>query len=255
MRVMTSRFRVLKAPEMLADRLRKQIVSGDLKDGDILPTESILTERFGVSRPTIREAYRILEAQRLITVTRGAKGGAVVHAPSSDLLSNYLQLLLQTERVTIREVYQARNAFEPMLAQLVAASGGEAAALELRQCIEEEERCIGDPETFSDAVIAFHRTLVMLSGNRPLLHLYDALSHLVQIHQANVIKKTLQSGDEVGPLKDAARGLKSQAKLIDYIQAGDNIAAEKHWREHMINASNAWLQGSETTTVLDLTLN
>ena len=54
--------RVPKTAEIVADRIRKRIISGDLDEGSSLPPEGQLLEQFGVSRPTLREAFRILEA-------------------------------------------------------------------------------------------------------------------------------------------------------------------------------------------------
>jgi len=65
-------------PELIADELRSLIVSGKVAEGDSLGREPDLVERFGVSRPSLREALRILEAEGLITVVRGVLGGVVV---------------------------------------------------------------------------------------------------------------------------------------------------------------------------------
>ena len=77
---------VLRAPktaELIASYIRGQIVRGDLKTGDSLPSETVLMEMFGVSPPTLREAFRILEAESLISVRRGARGGARVVSRTS----------------------------------------------------------------------------------------------------------------------------------------------------------------------------
>ena len=73
-------------PQQIADELRGLIVSGELADGESLGREPDLVERFGVSRPSLREALRILETEGLIRVVRGLHGGVVVQAPeySSD---------------------------------------------------------------------------------------------------------------------------------------------------------------------------
>ncbi|HWS44644.1 MAG TPA: GntR family transcriptional regulator, partial [Acidimicrobiia bacterium] len=68
-------------PQLIADELRALIVSGDLSEGEMLGHEPDLVERFGVSRPSLREALRILEAEGLVTVVRGVHGGVVVHEP------------------------------------------------------------------------------------------------------------------------------------------------------------------------------
>ena len=68
--------RAPKTAELIASQLRGQIVRGELKAGDTLPPEITLMEQFGVSRPTLREAFRILETESLIDVRRGSRGGA-----------------------------------------------------------------------------------------------------------------------------------------------------------------------------------
>jgi GntR family transcriptional regulator, transcriptional repressor for pyruvate dehydrogenase complex len=85
---------------LLAARIRGQIVRGELKEGDRLPSEIELMERFGVSRPTLREAFRILEAEDLISVKRGSRGGARVTQPSLSVAARYVGLLLQLQGAT-----------------------------------------------------------------------------------------------------------------------------------------------------------
>ena len=115
---------VLRAPktaELIASYIRGQVVRGDLKTGDSLPPETVLMEMFGVSRPTLREAFRILEAESLISVRRGARGGARVVSPDIAVAARYVGLLLQMSGTTIADVYEARMATEPAAAGLLAA--------------------------------------------------------------------------------------------------------------------------------------
>ena len=65
-------------------------------------------EQFGVSRPTLREAFRILEAEDLISVKRGSRGGARVTEPSLSVAARYVGLLLQVQGTPIADVYEAR---------------------------------------------------------------------------------------------------------------------------------------------------
>src|SRR5690606_27941135 len=85
--------RVPKAAELVAGRIRSQIVRGELREGDALPTEGELMKEFGVSRPTLREALRVLEAESLISVHRGSRGGARVRVPQSNVAADYAGLL------------------------------------------------------------------------------------------------------------------------------------------------------------------
>src|SRR5438445_3633029 len=103
---------------MVADRLRDQIVDGELVD-ELAPMEQLVQE-FGVSPPSIREALRILENERLITVRRGKVGGAVVHRPRPDSVGYSIGLVLQSERVRSTDLRAALAELEPVCAALCA---------------------------------------------------------------------------------------------------------------------------------------
>lgn len=240
---------VPKAPQILASKIKRLIVNGQLKEGDMLPAESKLMEEFGVSRPTLREAYRILEAEHLVSVARGAKGGALIHAPDPQLISSYALMVLQAEGTTVAEVYQARMAFEPAAVRLVIQHARETAPAILREAIANEREAVADPLAFAAAIARFHRTLVELSGNRPLIHLWDAMHQVVEQHQAQVVSmfRRGQSTDDI--IGSVSVGLKSQEKLIKLIEAGDDDQAETHWRKHMEAAYKTWITGYEDMTI------
>src|ERR1700716_2870485 len=86
--------RVPKAAELVASTLRRQIVKGELATGEVLPSETELMEFYGISRPTLREALRVLEAERLIIVQRGSHGGARIQAPDGDVAARFAALVL-----------------------------------------------------------------------------------------------------------------------------------------------------------------
>ena len=94
-------FKVPRAAEILASHLRNQIIRGVLKEGDRLPKEQDLIQQFGVARSTFREAYVILEADGLISVSRGARKGAVVHRPSVQAAARQMTFLMQSRNVTL----------------------------------------------------------------------------------------------------------------------------------------------------------
>ena len=136
-------------PQQIADELRALIVGGELSEGDSLGHEPELVERFGVSRPSLREALRILEAEGLITVVRGVLGGVVVHEPDERMTARAAALVLQARNVPLADVYDARSLIEPTAARIVATSRSRrSAAAELRGLIDEQERAIEDPEAF-----------------------------------------------------------------------------------------------------------
>src|SRR5262245_65248684 len=109
-------------PQRIADEIRRLVVSGKVADGDWLGHEPELVARFRVSRPSLREALRILEAEGLISVVRGVRGGVIVHAPDHRLAARTAALVLQARNVSLADVHHARALLEPAVVSVVAGS-------------------------------------------------------------------------------------------------------------------------------------
>src|ERR1700734_4530962 len=141
--------RVPKAAELLAARIRGQIIRRELKEGDALPAESELMETFGVSRPTLREAIRVLEMESLLRMRRGSRGGALVTAPDPRVAARAVGVLLQLRGVSLRDIHEARTMIEPMAARHIAESRDSRAALEILHAHNEAGRvCVRDFREF-----------------------------------------------------------------------------------------------------------
>src|SRR5215510_4741827 len=143
--IRAERARLREKPQQIADELRQLIISGKLSDGESLGHEPDLVARFGVSRPSLREALRILEAEGLISVVRGMLGGVVVRKPDERLTARTAALVLQARNVSLADVYEARSLLEPTAVRIIASSRARrGAAEELRQLIKEQLRVIRD---------------------------------------------------------------------------------------------------------------
>jgi GntR family transcriptional regulator, transcriptional repressor for pyruvate dehydrogenase complex len=235
-------------PQQVADQLRALIVSGELSEGDSLGHEPDLVERFGVSRPSLREALRILEAEGLITVVRGVRGGVVVHEPNERMTARTAALVLQSRNVSLADVYEARSILEPTAARTIAGMRSRRrAAGELRALIESERASSDDPLAFGVANAAFHERLVALAGNQTLTIVAEMLEEIV----ARAVTAVSQGGDPNGSASTRRRGIRSQERLVSLIEAGDGDAAEQHWRSHMQIVGKVLL-GGESETVVDL---
>ena len=117
----TQRIRQPRVAELVASRLRDDILTGRLKEGDVLPSQESLFAEFGVSPPAVREAIHILESDGLISVRRGNVGGAVVHLPSADRTAHMISMVLQTRAATPGDVSEALLHLEPICAGMCAA--------------------------------------------------------------------------------------------------------------------------------------
>jgi DNA-binding FadR family transcriptional regulator len=247
----TESIRVPKAAELVANRIRRAIVTGHLTDGQSLPSESRLMEEFQVSRPTVREGIRVLESLGLVTVGRGARGGARVTRPDAGIVANAAAMALQIRGATIADVFEARSLIEPSAARLAAERRPKEAARALRKHIEHELSVIDDFVAVTRAIAEFHTLLVEQCGNETLAVFGTALKDLFE-------RAMLAAQPGIKPLNEAERltalryGLRSHAKLADLIEAGDADAAEAHWKVHVAKAGRVWLKSVGATDVIDL---
>lgn len=235
-------------PQQVADELRQLIVSGKLDEGDSLGREPDLIERFGVSRPSLREALRILETEGLISVVRGVQGGVVVHRPDPRLAARTAALVLQARNVSLADVSDARTLVEPVAVRVIAASRGhKAAATTIRALIAEQVEVIDDPVAFGLANARFHHELVALAGNQTLAILVEMLDEVV----ARAVTAVSQGDESDAGVATRRRGVRSQERLAALVEAGDAEAAEAHWRTHMGVVGKVVL-GQRAKTVVDL---
>ena len=111
---------VPKSCDVLASRLQAQILSGVYPADAALPTERELVAGTGLSRGSVREALRILEAQGLVRTRAGRYGGSVVSRPTDALLASHINLFAKGRSVPLGALVEARQALEPMVAYLAA---------------------------------------------------------------------------------------------------------------------------------------
>src|ERR1700733_6047137 len=164
-----SQLRVPKAAELLAARIRGQIIRRELKEGDALPAESELMERFGVSRPTLREAIRVLEMESLLRMRRGSRGGALVTAPDPQVAARAVGVLLQLRGVSLRDIHEARTMIEPMAARHIAESKDADPVLAMLHERNEAARAsVRDFREFPHNTSQFHKGLVEGTRNQTL---------------------------------------------------------------------------------------
>jgi DNA-binding FadR family transcriptional regulator len=234
-------------PKQIADELRGLIISGGLDEGDLLGTEADLLERFDVSRPSLREALRILEADGLISIVRGALGGVVVHRPDQRMTARAAALVLQSRSVSLADVFEASAVIEPAAARIVATSRGhQSAADRLREVIVEEKRTVNDPLACTNAMIRFHSEIVFLAGNQTLILVCEMLNEVIARAIADVLTRTREE-----PTTARRRTIRSHELLVELIASSDGDAAQAHWNTHMARLRRSLL-GEHGASVVDL---
>lgn len=243
--------RIPKAGELVASQLRRQIVVGELKAGDALPPESVLMERFGVSRPTLREAIRILEAEGLINIRRGAHGGARVQVPDPAALARHTGGILQHRGTTLKDVYEVRTLLESRAAGILAGRGRRADLGRLEDLLEVEEAAIEDglEDKFVAADEAFHLGVVELAGS-PTLELVVGV--LYQIVETAIARASQSRPTPADARTLRGRTHRSHKKLVEVLRAGKPGDAEAYWQRHLTSVGKFLLEDIPAKTVLDL---
>ena len=250
------RVRAPKTAELIASHLRGQIVRGELATGQILPSEGALMEAFGVSRPTLREAFRILETESLINVRRGSRGGARVVAPDVAVAARYVGLLLQVTRTTIADVQQARMVIEPAAAGLLASRRTRTDLDDLTSCLADLAALADSGEPFAGAEAwrratqRFGDLILERAGNRTLAVQAAVLREVMAMHLRTAGSRTF---DRPGTREAARKTVKSYRKLILLLDARDAEGAQGHWRAHLEAAGRALPRGDAgSPAVVDL---
>jgi DNA-binding FadR family transcriptional regulator len=248
--------RTRKAADLISAHIRKQIVTGQLQTGQMLPPEVELMSQYGVSRPTLREALRILESELLINVRRGAHGGAHVMAPDVAVAARYVGLVLQFEGTTIGDVYEARIAAEPYCARLLAKCRTEqdlddlrASILTLRELVRPDHDSGPDWDRWAEVSYHFHELVVERCGNRTLAVQAAVLTEIVRTHLRVSMKAVVENDVELSTFR---KSLSSFNKLVRLLENRDADGAEAHWRQHMIVSSSVSLGNEAAQPVIDL---
>jgi DNA-binding FadR family transcriptional regulator len=198
-------------------------------------------EEFSISRPTLREAFRILESEGLITVRRGARGGARVQVPSSDVAARYAGLVLQHRGTTVVDVLEARVIVEAPAARMLATRRDRVSiAKKLQQKLDSLD--LDDTGRFYE----FNELVVELTENQTLMLLTAMLERITTAAAFSFVRTVTEHEESARLARKAAR---TRQRLIDLIRSGDADEAEELWRTHLVEAGRVLAEGAGARVV------
>jgi DNA-binding FadR family transcriptional regulator len=233
------RFELIRggASEQIADGIRQYVAREGLEPGDRIGTEQELADEFGVSRPTLREALRVLSSSHLVRATRGPGGGIFVEStPNEGLrrsLSASIATMLETGSVSLRELVDTRMFLEVPLAGLAAVHATDSTADELEAAIAAAEGNVPGSEAFSNADTRFHRVIAATAGNE-LMSAFT--SWVLDVLQPSLI-------DAIGPRIDGDAILTQHREILRAIRRGQVTGAERAMARHITYMGDV-LEGS-----------
>ncbi|MGA5808790.1 FadR/GntR family transcriptional regulator [Streptomyces cellulosae] len=213
-----------RVSQVIVDRVKLLIRDGELTPGDRLPSERDLCEQFGVSRVTIREALRVLEASGLVAVRVGARGGAFVTAPSTERLGEGLADLLSLSTLTAANVTEARMVVETSALPLIIERATAEDIADLLRLTDEGQAAL-DAGTYDVGMsAAFHVRLAECAHN-------PALTMLIHSFHGPMLM-SLREAKVSAPLM-GRQGSDEHRELVLAIQSRDLATAEAIMKAHL----------------------
>ncbi|MED3562653.1 FadR/GntR family transcriptional regulator [Bacillus xiapuensis] len=215
--------------EDVLTQIYNAIYSNQLKTGDRLPSERELASMFEVSRTTIREAIRVLEAEQVVEVKRGVNGGISIIEPKPNQLARSLETLLHFRVATFTELAEFRTDFEGKTAFLAAQRATPHETNEITHIAEKFEKLTKDIDTpwerLIDLDVSFHEAVAYASKNQ--IHI------AIMLGIQSVLRKTalsLESGNDQHFRKQQAIEL---TEIAQAIQNRDSDKAKRIMAEHV----------------------
>jgi GntR family transcriptional repressor for pyruvate dehydrogenase complex len=230
------------AAKQIAEHLRSAILDGEIKGEERLPTESELAARYGVSRPTVREALKRLAAQNLISSRRGPTGGTFVNSLRlEDLAENIASsatMLVSLGGVRMDDIAQARIELEGLCCRLAAKNATEEVVAALGEVLKRQRDSQISDEEFCALDVRFHRIIVDAAGNTMLRFVMYALVEalvpitnmvIVFVRDRSVIVRHHERMAKALAARDARKMCNELQRLVEYLE--DRYAAAQKARE------------------------
>ena len=245
------RIRQPRVAELVASTLREDILSGRLKEGDVLPSQESLLAEFQVGPPALREAIHILETDGLISVRRGNVGGAVVHLPSAERTAQMFSMALQARGASPADVSGALMQLEPICAGMCAARQDRMTAVvpHLEAAIEGQIAEFDNASRYVPNARRFHEALVSQCGNEPMILVIGSLELIWSSHESSVWSDewTHDKSDDAHKTRRAA--LRDHQRILEAICDGNGSRAMRLAQDHVAAARRNTLAFGRHTTI------
>ncbi len=241
--IMKTLFQAAKQNRIFQDvvvQIQEAIIEGRLAVGDRLPAERELKEMLQVSRGTLREALRVLEEKGLIEIKLGTGGGALVKAMSTARMSENLDLLIRSKKVSLDHLAEFRESVEGDVVALAARRAGEADIQLLKRLLgkagDSVKRGVASVDRFLKADKELHLAFAQITAN-PVY-----ISVLQSIHDnINRYYEQFLSMEE----REMEENYQDLCRIVEAVEQGRPDAARTMAKEH-VNRFNEYMTNRES---------
>lgn len=217
---------VPKAADVLADRLREEILSGKLAEGVGLPVERDLAASSHLSRGSVREALLMLKKEGLVSIRPGRSGGAFVRRPDTAAMEHSLRILIEGGRTPFGSLLEVREALEPAAAELAAQRRTDDDLVAIDEASARLADSLDDPSRFLVLNVEWHLCVATASHNELLIALMRALSAAIyrgtdirEFHSDHIRRATIAAHDKVVRAVRAGDPARARRTMLGHVHA------------------------------------
>ena len=214
----------LKAYRVIVEKIVSLVASGELKYGEYLYTEKDLMEKLGVSRPTLREALRVLEFLGIISVS--PRKGISVNSPDDSSYYLSLSYILMFDQTTNIEIFHMRRAFQIEMVSVAATDATPEDLKRLKSILDEmESKKEADYITFEKSDYDFHMQIVICAHSMLSLKLMQTMSFMIHSQMQERLSRM--------SLEERQKSLQFHHDIYNAMEKHDAVAAKRHMEEHL----------------------
>jgi DNA-binding FadR family transcriptional regulator len=218
---------VARASSAIAEQIRTAIVTGKLTAGERLSPERELAEQFGVSRVTVRDALRSLEAMGLIEVRVGARGGAFVTAPTGSRVAQAMSDMMMMAVISPEDVVESRLIVELGTITLACARATDEDVEALRTLSERGEKALAAGTYTRELSWEFHSLLGAAAHNGAVEGLTQSFRSTLSMHPVRAREGA----------KAHAATVQEHARILAALEARDAATARHEMAQHLLRGT------------------
>jgi GntR family transcriptional regulator, transcriptional repressor for pyruvate dehydrogenase complex len=232
---------VARASSSIADQIRQAIVTGKLEQGERLPPERELAEQFGVSRVTVRDALRALEAMGLIDVRVGARGGAFVTIPSGAIVGQTMSDMMMMAAISPEDIVEARLVVELGIVTLACARATDDDLERMHSLSERAAGALRAKTYTRELSWDFHALLAQAAHN-------GAIDGLAQSFRSSLSLHPIRTREGAAAF---ARTVEEHNRILAALKRRDGATARREMAHHLLRGTNLDKRDAELLALWD----
>lgn len=217
-----------RACEVIYEQIKEKILSGELKPGDKLPSERAMMDMLHRSRPSVREALRMLERGGFIRIVPGSRG-AMILEPNTNGIEQSLSNLMRSKKITTKEMADYRRINDVVMSEWAAKRRSDEDIAAIRDVLDQSEQALDDYRRFVSFDPQFHYLVAQAAKNEVACIMTQVLSACMQ--ESLIVR--LEQLSENGRRVTCEKILRMHRAIAEAIADGDAARAKEKTSMHL----------------------